>query len=108
MIITASVIGVEPTAIWYTRAMNKYWFRKRAGLKSKDLGWGWVPVSWEGWLVVVLMVASVFAVSLQFAQASANEGIEESTLAVNGALSLLALLLVIALSVAVSHKKSRP
>ena len=60
--------------------MNKYWFRKRAGLKSKDLGWGWVPVSWEGWLVVVLMITGVFAVSLQFAQASANESTEESAL----------------------------
>ena len=108
MIITASVIGVEPTAIWYTRAMNKYWFRKRAGLKSKDLGWGWVPVSWEGWLVVVLMIAGVFADSLQFAQASANESTEESALIVNGVLSFVALLGLIALSAVVSHKKTRP
>lgn len=39
--------------------MNKYWFRKRRGLKSKDLGWGWVPISWEGWLILISMVASI-------------------------------------------------
>jgi hypothetical protein len=35
--------------------MNKYWFRKRRGIKSKDLGWGWVPISWEGWLVLLAL-----------------------------------------------------
>lgn len=45
----------------YTKAMNKYWFRKRQGLKSKDLGWGWVPISWEGWTLVLLFVAFIFA-----------------------------------------------
>jgi len=32
--------------------MNKYWFRKRRGIKSKDAGWGWVPITWEGWLTL--------------------------------------------------------
>jgi hypothetical protein len=32
--------------------MNKYWFRKRCGIKSKDVGWGWAPISWEGWLTL--------------------------------------------------------
>ena len=41
--------------------MNKYWFRKRQGLKSKDLGWGWVPITWEGWALVLALVAVIFA-----------------------------------------------
>jgi hypothetical protein len=32
-----------------------YWF------KRKLYGWGWVPVTWQGWLVVVVGVAIVFA-----------------------------------------------
>jgi hypothetical protein len=41
----------------------RYWFRKRRGIKSKDLGWGWVPISWEGWIVVLefIFLISLFA-----------------------------------------------
>ena len=39
---------------------NKYWFRRRAGLKSRDLGYGYVPVSWEGWIIVLFFIL-VFA-----------------------------------------------
>lgn len=28
-----------------------YWF------KRKLYGWGWVPVTWQGWLVVVIFIA---------------------------------------------------
>jgi hypothetical protein len=38
---------------------NKYWFRKRRGLFSPDLGWGWVPITREGWLVVLAYVIFV-------------------------------------------------
>lgn len=31
---------------------NNYWFRK------KKYGWGWVPNSWQGWLVIFLWTAS--------------------------------------------------
>ena len=30
--------------------MNKYWF------KPKTYGWGFVPISWEGWLATLGMV----------------------------------------------------
>ena len=30
--------------------MNKYWF------KPKKIGWGITPISWEGWLVTLLLV----------------------------------------------------
>jgi hypothetical protein len=36
--------------------MSKYWFRKRKGLFTKDLGWGWVPISWEGGVVIIIFV----------------------------------------------------
>ena len=32
-----------------------YWF------KRKLYGWGWVPVRWQGWLVVAIGVALLFA-----------------------------------------------
>ncbi len=46
--------------------MNKYWFRKRRGLFSKDLGWGWVPITWEGWAVVLGCLAVIILASLSF------------------------------------------
>lgn len=33
---------------------NKLWF------KAKRYGWGWTPVTWEGWAVTLLYVASIF------------------------------------------------
>lgn len=36
--------------------MNKYWFRKRQGIKSKDLGYGFVPISWEGWILTLSFI----------------------------------------------------
>jgi hypothetical protein len=39
--------------------MTKYWFRRRKGLFSKDLGWGWIPISIEGWLVIVATLAII-------------------------------------------------
>ncbi|MFA5071658.1 MAG: hypothetical protein WC511_04855 [Candidatus Pacearchaeota archaeon] len=35
---------------------NKIWFRKRKGIFSKDLGYGWVPVSWEGNIMILLFI----------------------------------------------------
>lgn len=32
---------------------ERYWF------KRKIWGWGWVPVTWQGWLVTLLYVALV-------------------------------------------------
>ena len=36
--------------------MTEYWFRKRKGLFTKDLGWGWVPISAEGWILTALFI----------------------------------------------------
>jgi len=35
---------------------NKFWFRKRKVLFSKDLGYGWVPISWQGYLIIFLFL----------------------------------------------------
>ena len=32
-----------------------YWF------KRKLYGWGWVPVSWKGWLIIVIAIAIILA-----------------------------------------------
>jgi len=32
----------------YPKSMSKYWFRKRQGLMSKDMGYGWIPITIEG------------------------------------------------------------
>ena len=33
---------------------QSYWF------KAKLYGWGWVPVKWQGWFVVVISIAILF------------------------------------------------
>ena len=33
--------------------MKKPWFR------AKHYGWGWVPATWQGWLVLVVYVAGM-------------------------------------------------
>lgn len=35
-----------------------YWF------KRKLFGWGWTPVTWQGWLVIIIYVALVLAAAL--------------------------------------------
>ncbi|HRH55759.1 MAG TPA: hypothetical protein PK609_02750 [Candidatus Paceibacterota bacterium] len=32
----------------HKRKVRKLWFR------AKEYGWGWYPVSWQGWLITVL------------------------------------------------------
>ena len=35
---------------------KKLWFR------AKCFGWGWYPCSWEGWLVLLIWVISLFTI----------------------------------------------
>lgn len=39
--------------------MNKYWFRARKGMQSKDKGWGFVPISWEGAVAYLVLLALI-------------------------------------------------
>ncbi|MBT3249806.1 MAG: hypothetical protein HN846_02375 [Candidatus Pacebacteria bacterium] len=36
---------------------NKIWF------KRKRYGWGWVPVTWQGWLVIVVEILFLLSLS---------------------------------------------
>lgn len=45
---------------------NTYWFRKRRGLFTRDLGWGYTPISWEGVVVTSFMVVVFFAAAILF------------------------------------------
>lgn len=45
---------------------NKFWFRKRKGLFSRDLGWGWVPISWQGTVTVLLFILVNIAGNIYF------------------------------------------
>lgn len=37
----------------YNYFMKKYWF------KAKVYGWGWYPVTWQGWLVTLVFVGAI-------------------------------------------------
>lgn len=43
---------------------NKLWFKRRR------YGWGWTPVTWQGWLVIILCLAIVFASAVKFLPAN--------------------------------------
>ena len=58
---------------------NKHWFRKRHGLRSKDLGYGWVPISWEGWVSIAVMLAGIFGIMWYFGILYDEPRISEST-----------------------------
>ena len=34
---------------------NNYWF------KRKMYGWGWVPVKWQGWAIIAILLALITA-----------------------------------------------
>ena len=74
---------------------NKYWF------KSKRFGWGFVPISWEGWLFILAMIIlisiSVFV----------NKIYLESACLENGLSFLLDFVLILLVSIQISIKKSR-
>jgi len=40
----------------------KYWFRRRRGLLTWDLGWGWIPISIEGWLITGLFIGVAYII----------------------------------------------
>ena len=57
------IINVKPEISEFEKPVGKPWFRKRRGLFSPDLGWGWVPITWQGYLAVLLLiVVNVFSV----------------------------------------------
>lgn len=39
--------------------MQKMWF------KTKNYGWGWVPVSWEGWVATIFYILGIVYILLE-------------------------------------------
>ena len=80
---------------------SQYWFRKRRGLVWPDLGWGWFPISWEGWLLVVLNVVSILfiAFALRLDENSPNSDVYKL---------LTGISVITGISVLISIKKCRP
>ena len=35
--------------------------KKKLWFKAKRYGWGWTPVTWQGWLVTILFIVLVWA-----------------------------------------------
>ena len=58
---------------------------KRAWFGPKTLGWGWGPISWEGWTAAVAFVAVVFGYPIVF------DGAHLVALGAVGVLTLLCL-----------------
>ena len=52
--------------------MNKYWFRARRGIKSKDFGWGFIPISLEGVVAYLVLFALVILSGVYFDILHAN------------------------------------
>lgn len=48
------------------RKMAKYWFRARKGLKSKDFGWGYIPISWEGVAAYIVLIGLLILAAVYF------------------------------------------
>jgi hypothetical protein len=46
---------------------KKLWF------KAKNFGWGWYPVSWEGWVIILLYCAGLTQFIMQ-ANSTAHSG----------------------------------
>jgi hypothetical protein len=49
-----------------TGGSGKYWFRKRKGIFSKDLGYGWVPITWQGCLIIIIVIGLAIFSAMYF------------------------------------------
>ncbi|HEY3637467.1 MAG TPA: hypothetical protein VGK90_04890 [Rhizomicrobium sp.] len=54
---------------------------KRPWFGPKRFGWGWTPVSWEGWFVTVLSMAVVIAAIIVFSASPMTVYISVATVA---------------------------
>jgi hypothetical protein len=48
--------SADYSILWYSAGMDKLWF------KAKKYGYGWYPVTWQGWAVVGLYVVGMVAI----------------------------------------------
>lgn len=68
---------------------QKLWF------KRKLYGWGWTPVTWQGWLVVLVYIVLIIAlVSMREEAIPGNPDSGSSFLVLGGPVIVLTLLLI--------------
>lgn len=81
--------------------MSKYWFRKRKGIMTKDMGYGWVPISWQGYAVIIatfgVVGLSMFVFDM-FSDPSTTQSLMFSA----------TVLLTLTLASLISHRTTRP
>jgi len=99
-------VDIRATGFCYSKDMNKYWFRKRKGLGSNDYGWGWVPITWQGWTLVFVLVASVFVSAFVFLGDNIANDVDPSLATVLAYIGVVVAL--IAASAFICYKKTRP
>lgn len=78
----------------HKRKVRKLWFR------AKEYGWGWFPISWQGWLITVLF-ALLFTISFLIFfgwVGAASEGHVEARDFVFGIIEFLAVIGILAYS----------
>lgn len=64
--------------------MKKYWFKRRR------YGWGWIPVTWQGWLTVFLFLVIIVGAGMAFNDEGQDEFSAET--------GIFVLILILALS----------
>jgi hypothetical protein len=62
-----------------------YWFRR------KLYGWGWTPVTWQGWLIIVIYVALITLLSITINE---NSSVKEILLTFISPIALLTTILI--------------
>ena len=79
----------------YRNNPHQYWF------KRKTFGWGWVPASWQGWLVTGVYGALLFAIIRMQEKAVAGNPDSGS----NFLVFALPIILLTALLIYIAYKK---
>ncbi|MFA4960070.1 MAG: hypothetical protein WC548_00200 [Candidatus Pacearchaeota archaeon] len=53
-------INLEKIKETQTPKIPTPWFRKRNGIFSKDIGYGWIPITWQGYILLIIFLAINF------------------------------------------------
>ncbi|MBW2998745.1 hypothetical protein KY321_04355 [Candidatus Woesearchaeota archaeon] len=81
---------------------NKYWFRKRKGIFTKDMGYGWVPISKEGVICVVLYVLGILYIAYDLTGLKGNVAREDLFE------FFASMILLLAVFIFIAAKKTKP
>jgi uncharacterized membrane protein len=54
-LLTRSAIPTHSSTPTHTSKKKRLWFA------AKKYGWGWYPVTWEGWALLVIYLSAIFA-----------------------------------------------